>query len=156
MLAYEVVGHVVEQTGLLVAFGTLAPDVVKEHGEGTHAELVHAFELVDDVDGVLLDPLDVHAGVYGPDELYVVLTGTLHELVNLAGLLCGVGLTPAVAVPGVIFRTVDIDVHLLLSVEVELTQAVGVAPRVAVEAFDDASTLYAGVVCDFTLHDLRF
>ena len=130
----EIVVDIVEELGLFVGFCALAPDVVEEHCERAHAKVVHLFELRNKGIAVLGCPFDVNARVNGPVEVHVVLLCNLHKLGNAVSLCLGVGNAPFVAVPGVVLGAIDIYVHLVLSIEIELAQTRLVAPGCAVEA----------------------
>ena len=120
MAVDEVVVHIVQQFGLLVCLGSLAPDVVKEDGKRTYAESVHHLEFVYKVVAVFVVPLDVHARVDSPVEVYAVLLSHLVKLLYAVGFLGRVGLAPLVAVIGVVLRSVDVGVHLVASIELYL------------------------------------
>ena len=146
VLLHELVGHVVEQLGLLDTAGAFAEDVIEEDGERANAESVHGFEFLDHVHGVGLVPLDVEARVNGPDELHFVLVGFLYEFLHLVGLSGGIVLAPVVAVIRVVLRAVDIHVHLVGAVELKLADAVRLAPVVAIETFNHAALEDVGPV----------
>ena len=57
-------------------------------------------------------------------------------------------------VVGVILGTIHVDVHLLLAIEVKLTQTVLMAPGVAVETLYHAPAFHAGPVLHLHLHHL--
>ena len=77
--AYELVRHVVEQSCLLVALGTLSPDVIEEDRKGADAQRVHLLQLVDHGHGVLQIPAYVATWVYGPYELHLVAVSRFHQ-----------------------------------------------------------------------------
>ena len=133
-LLNEIVVDIVEQFGLLVGLCALAPNVIEEHCKGAHSEVVHLLEFCHKCIAVLVVPFYVNARVNGPIEVYIVLFGNLHKLGNAVSLGLGVGDAPFVAVPGVVFGAIDIYVHLVLSIEIELAQTRLVAPGCAVEA----------------------
>ena len=97
------------------------------------------FELVDDGFEVVGVVGNAASGVDGPDEVYVVLAGCLGEAAYDFGFVGGIVVAPLCAMVGVVFGPVDVDVELVAPVEVELALAVGIAPGVAVETFDDTS-----------------
>ena len=152
VLSHKLIGDVVEQLRLLHAARALARDVIEEHGKGAHAKAVHKFEFLDHVERVGLVPFNIYAGVNGPHEVHLILVRLSHEFLHLVGFGRGVVLTPAVAVVGVVLRAVDIDVHLVASVELELADAVGLAPVVSVEAFHHAALQHVGPVFHGHLH----
>ena len=78
----------------------------------------------------------------------------LHQFLQPCSLVLWVGVAPVGTVVRVILWAIHIDVQLVAAVELKLAQAVLVAPGVAVEAFDDASAIYAGPVLDAALHDV--
>ena len=74
----------------------------------------------------------------------------MRELLELLCLLLWIRLSPVRrAVVRIVLRTVDIHVHLVAAVEVELAQTCGVAPRLAIEAFHHSSVGDIGIICDF-------
>ena len=154
MLAHKVVGKVVEQTCLLVATCTLAPYVVEEYSERADAQVVHQFQFLSHVDGVLQAPLDIACGVDGPYELNLVLVCCVNEFLQFGSLVGWIGLAPACAVVGIVLRTEHIGIHLVLAIEIELAQAVLVAPGVAIETLDDTTVGYAGIVGNLACHNL--
>lgn len=84
--------------------------------------------------------------MYGPVEVYAAELGALVELLDACGLVGGVCLAPVCPVVGVVLRAVDVDVHLVAAVEVELAQAVLVAPWAAVESLDAPAEGHVGPV----------
>ena len=146
---HEVVGQAVEQCGLPLRIGALARDVVEEEGEVAHAEVIHQVELAHEVAVVFFVPLDVLARMDGPDEVDTRPLAGFDEFLDLGGFVGGIGLAPVgTAVVGVVFRAVEIGIHLETAVEVDEREARLVRPRRAVEAFDDAAVGQAGPVVD--------
>ena len=91
----------------------------------------------------------------GPVEDDVVLLGALYQLLQLLGFLFGIGLAPVGrAVVGVVLGTVNVDVHLVASVEVQLAEACLVAPGLAVETFHHAAVGNVGIVRDLHHREL--
>ena len=148
MLGDEVVVHIVQEFGLLVGLGAFAPDVVEEHGEGADAQVVHLFEFGHERVAVLCSPFDVDARVDGPVEVHAPLFGVFVQFLYAFGFGIGVSLSPVVAVVGVVLGTVDIDVHFVASVELNLAQACLVAPRSAVETLHGSPECHVGPVGD--------
>ena len=142
----EVVVDVVEQGCLLVGFRALAPDVVEEDGEGADAKGIHFLELGHECVAVGIVPFDVDAGMDGPVEFHTPLLGVLVEFLNAFGFVLGIRHAPVVAVVGVVLGSVDVDVHLVASVELDLAEASLVAPWRAVKALDRAAEGHVGPV----------
>ncbi len=82
---------------------------------------------------VFIVPLDVHPRVNGPIEVDTPQFRTLVEFLQLLGFAFGIRLAPVVAMIGVVLRAVDVDVHLVVAVEIELAEAVLMAPGLSVE-----------------------
>ena len=82
----------------------------------------------------------------GPYELNLVFVSSIYQFLQLSSLGSGVGLAPACTVVGVVLGTEHIGVHLILTIEIELAQTVLVAPGIAIEALDDATVSYTGIV----------
>ena len=78
----------------------------------------------------------------------------LHQFLQPLSLVLWIGVAPVGTVVRVVLGAIHIDVQLVAAVELKLAKAVLVAPGVAVEAFDDASAIYAGPVLDAALHDV--
>ena len=146
----EFVVYLVEQERLHVPPLSLAEDVVKEHGKGPDAQLVHHLKFFDDVVHVLFRPLDVLAGVDGPDKVHVVFLRHLHQFLDLGGLVRGIGVPPVGGgVVGIVLRPVDVCVHLVLAVKAQLAQTGLMAPWSAVEAFHRSAEFDVRPVRDF-------
>ena len=139
MLAHEVVRQVVHQACLLLASRALAAYVVEEDGKGADAKPVHEVQLVHYGKAGGPVPLDVAARVDGPNELHVVAMSSLYEFPQPCSLCLGIGFAPMCPMVGVVLRPIDVDVQSAFSVELELPQAVLMAPGIAVEALNDAS-----------------
>ena len=155
MLAHEIVGQVVQEASLLVATCTFAPYIVEEYSEGAYTQVVHQFQFLGHVDGILQAPLDVTGRMDGPYELHLVLVGGVYQFLQFGGLVGRIGFAPACTVVGVILRTEHIGIHLVLAIEIKLAQTVLVAPGVAVETLDDTAVRYAGIVGNLAFHNLR-
>ena len=126
----------VQQKGLHVPPLALSEDVVKKHGKGTDAQLVHHLKLFDDVVHVFFRPLNVFAGVDGPDKVHMVFLRHLHQFPDLGGLVRGIGIPPVGGrVVGIVFRPVDVCVHFVLPVKAQLAQTGFMAPGSAVKTF---------------------
>ena len=130
---------IVEQGGLLFAFGSFAPNIIEEDGKGANAEAVHPFEFLNKFLAVFIVPLDVHPWMNGPIEIDAPQFRTLVELLQLLRFTRGVRLAPVVAMIGVVLRPIDVDIHLVAAVEIELAEAVFMAPRLSVEALNRPS-----------------
>ena len=149
--------EVVEHAGLHLGLGALAADVIEEHREGTHAEVVHHPEFLAAVPevvhhpvAVLVGPADVAAGVDGPDEVDVVFARGRGQFADLGGLFGRVGFAPPVGEPveRVVLGAVDVGVELEPAVEPDLGEARGMFPRGAVEPLDGAAPIDVGPVGD--------
>ena len=56
----------------------------------------------------------------------------------------------------IIFRTIDVDIHLVATIEINLAQAVFVTPRTTIETFDGAAEFHIGPVLDGASLELSF
>ena len=144
--------HILGLLGTLRLLGT--EDVVEEDGKGTYTEGIHPLQLLDRALQVGLVPLDIATRVHGPYEVHLVLCRRLGQFADALCLVGRVGLTPLVAVVGVVLGTIYIYVHLVASVEVELAQAVLVAPGVSVETLHHAALQHVGPVLHLGGHHL--
>ena len=147
---HEIRVDVVEKVCLLVSLCAFAPNVVEEYGERAHTKLIHGFELVHHGVTVSFCPLDIHPGVNCPVEVYTVLVCCIKKHLKACCFFGGIRHAPLVAVVGVVLRTVDVNVHLVLRVEVELRKAVFLAPGSAIETFNYATERHVGEVGDDT------
>ena len=139
--------QVVQQVGLLVGLGTFARNVVEEHGKATYPQLIHLLELVQQILAVFVVPLDVLPRMDGPIEDDIVLAGLVYQLLQLGRLAFGIGLAPVrSAVIGVVLGTVQIDIHLVATVKVQLAQAGFMTPGGAVETLNHATVGHVRVV----------
>ena len=147
---HELFVDVVQEFGLSVGIGSFARDVVEEHGKGAHAQVIHLLELAEQVVTVFLIPLDVLARMNGPYEVYGIFLGYLNEFLDLLGFLFRIRQAPVGrAMIRVILWTVDIGVHLVLSVELQMTKTCLMAPRSTIEAFHHATETDFRPVGDF-------
>ena len=140
----------VQRIHVLSLLGTLrllcTEDVVKEDGEGTYAERIHPLELLYRAVEVGLSPLDVATGMHSPYEVHLVLCSGLGQFADALCFSLGIGLTPLVTVVGVILGTVDVYVEFVLAIEVELAEAVLVAPGVTVKTLYHTALEHVGPV----------
>ena len=126
----------VQEFRLLYRVGTLAGNIIKEDGERAHTEVVHQVELVNQVLIVFLVPLDVLSRMDSPHEVYSVAATSLNEFADVLSLFLRIRQAPVrTAVIWVILRTVEIGVHLVLSVIVDEGKTHLMRPRFAIEAF---------------------
>ena len=152
----EMVIDIVQQVCLLVGFCSFTPDVVKEDGESANAEGIHLLQLRHEVVSVFHRPFDIYTRMDCPVELHTVFLCVLVEFLDAGSLILGIRFSPLIAVVGVILRTVDIDVHLVTTVEFNLTETGFVTPGRAVEAFDRAAIGDIGPVRHFRFLQFAF
>ena len=145
---------IVEQFGLLLTARAFAGNIVKENGERTNAELIHLLELVHEIVAILRCPTNIAAGMDSPVEIHPAGVGTIHQFTQLSRFLFGIGVAPVLTVVGIVLRAVDIDVHLVATVEIELAQTVFVTPRTTVEPFDRTTECHIGPVLHGTFFEL--
>ena len=116
--------------------------------------MVHNLQLCHEFVAVLVVPFDVNARVYCPVEVHTVLLGYLDELGNAVCLYLGVWLAPLVAVPGVILRAINVYIHLVATIELQLALACLVAPWCAVETLYCSAERHVGPVGNCTCLEL--
>jgi hypothetical protein len=122
-------------------------DVVHQQSETAHAHLPHRVDLGD-------QPLELRrigvdhrqSGADAEHEFDEVALGALDEFAESLRVGGGVRLAPPFAVVGVVFRGVEVDVHLVRAHKVEHAQARLVAPRDAVEPLHHAAPLKRRVI----------
>ena len=86
-----------------------------------------------------------------PDEVHLVGSGFLYQIFDLCRFLFRIRLAPVRgAVVGIVFRPVDIGVHLHFAIKTKLLDAVGVAPGIAVKTFNSSTIGDIGIVFDDT------
>ena len=148
MLSDELIRHVVEQCGLLFATRSLTANVIEEHTERAHANVVHPLTLAHNGQAVIKVPTNITTGMNGPHELHVVHPRTLDELLHTLDLLRGIGVAPMTAVVGVVLRTIDKHVHLLFAHEVKQAQTVLMAVGIAIIALYHSALRHLRIVDD--------
>ena len=138
-----------ERRAVAVAVPATVVDVVERDVERADAEVVHLLQLGHE--RLVVGVARVADGVAGGEregEAHVVRGRRLHEVAQLGELVGGVGITPALAVIGVVLRRVDVGVRLDVAVEVDLVEPLVVRPGLAVEALDRAAQRHGRVVAD--------
>ena len=147
---YKVFVDVVQQLCLFDRVGSFTRNIVKENSERAHAQVIHLFKLRQQVVTVFLIPLDVLSRMNGPYEIDFIFFSHLYQFLQLFGFFFGIGQTPVGrTVVRVVFRSVDIRVHLVFAIEFELAQTSGMAPRSAIESFHYTAEADGGVVFYF-------
>ena len=139
MTLHKHIVDIVEECCLLLALGALSPNIIEEDSKGTYAEVVHLFEFGHQMLTVLIVPLDIESRVDGPVKMHTTKFGTLVELLDTCSLFVGIRLAPVGTVVGIILRTVDIHIHLMASIEVQLAQPMLMAPGTSVKTLDAAA-----------------
>ena len=151
----QLLGDVVHKLGLLVAARTFAtPNVVEEHSECAHTEVIHCLQFVYDVLSVGLVPLNVVTRVYCPHKIHLIGFGCVYILCDFLTLCRRVFLTPFILVINIVFGAVDIYVHLLATEHLEEAHTVGLAVGVAIVTLDKTALRYVGIVGYGNLHHL--
>ena len=138
--------NIVEQFSLLLTARTFAGNIVEEDSKRTNAEIIHLLEFLHEVVAIFRRPTNISAGVDGPVEVHAASVRTIHQFTQLSRFLFGIRIAPVLTVIGIVLRTVDIDVHLVATVEIELAQAMFVTPRTAVETLDRTAEGHIGPV----------
>ena len=92
----------------------------------------------------------------GPVKVYTAFFRILIQFLYAFGLGLGVRHAPAVAVVGVVFRSVNVYIHFVTAVKIELAQACAVAPRRSVETFHHSTEFYVGPVSDGACFETPF
>ncbi len=145
----KITGEIVQQFHLLLGIGTLALYIIKEYCKRTHTEVVHHIELVDQAVIVLLVPAYILPGMYRPHEIDMVTFGILHKFTDIFSFIGRIGLTPVWrAVVRVILRTIDVIVHLVLSIKIKQRHAHLMRPWRAIESLYHTTVLHLGIVID--------
>ena len=133
---HKLLSQAVQEFRLLDWVGTLAGNIIKEDGERTHTEVVHQVELVNQVLIVFLVPLDILSWMDSPYEIYTVATASLYEFADVLSLFLWIRQAPVrAAVIRIILWTIEIGVHLVLSIIVDEGKTHLMRPRLAIEAF---------------------
>ena len=146
----EVVPNVVQLSTLQRGIGTA--EVIEEDGKVAHAQRIDIFQFRHNCLEVGLAVRDASTCVNGPYKVDVSLAGIGSQFCNDSPLLGRVVGAPLRAMVGVVFGTIDIDVHLVRGIEVELTLSVFGTPGIAIETFNHSALERAGIVLDGDAH----
>ena len=144
MLADEVFQNVVRELHLALSLADFAAGVIYQHAEIPHPQVVHLLQLgakcVQLVAAAVFLPAHGVGRVNSPDKTHMIAVRIRNEVFQFCGFFLGVGFVAALAVVvGVVFRGVDVGVHLVAPHEAEDGAAGFKAPRCAVVAFHYAA-----------------
>ena len=148
--------NIVEQFRLFFCTRTFARNIVKENSERTDAKPIHLLEFIHEIVAVFVRPFDVKSWVNSPVEIHTALVSTNIEFLEQFCLLFRVCFAPMLTVIRVIFRSIDVNIHLVATIEVNLSQAVFVTPRTSVETFDRTAKFHIRPVLDGASFELSF
>ena len=138
LLLEEVGDDAVADLGMELRVGSA--EVVEEDGKGAEAGVVHPAELAEERLVVRLVPLlEAAAEVDCPGEEDLVRLRDLEELLEVGHLRRRIGLAPLAVVVGIVLRSVDEDVHIVLAHELEEREPSLRSPRTPVVAFHHAA-----------------
>ena len=133
---HKLLSQAVQEFRLLHWVGTLAGNIIKEDSERTYTEVVHQVELVNQVLIVFLVPLDILSRMDSPYEIYTVATASLYEFADVLSLFLRIRQAPVrAAVIRIILWTIEIGVHLVLSIIIDEGKTHLMRPRLTIEAF---------------------
>ena len=150
-LCFHKVGvDIVQEFSLLISLCAFSPNIVEENGKRTHTKLIHGFEFLHHGVAIGFCPLNIYTGVDCPVEVYTVLVRSVEKNLKACCFFGGIRLTPLITVIRVILRTVNVNVHLVLSIEIELRESVFLTPGCAIETFNYATESNVREVGDFT------
>ena len=153
VLHNKVFPHIVAFSHLQVSIGTTK--VVEEDREVAHTERVNVFQLIHNGFEIAFAVIDRATRVDSPHKRYVVLLSCFGQAANNGSFIIRVVFSPLFAMVRVVFGTIHVDVQLVLTIEVELTLTVGIAPRVSVETFDHTTLGASWIVLNFNAHHVR-
>ena len=141
LLVDKLLVQVIQELHLAFRFGALPADVVKKHGKGAEPQVIHHLKLLHGGFPVRLPPVNVRSGVHRPDKIHLVLLRDLHQLFQVLRHVRGIRLAPTLGktVEHVVLRAVDVSIHLVLPVKLELADASFLPPGQAVKAFNGAA-----------------
>ena len=121
----------------------LALDIVKEYGEALYAHRMNRFQLSQHGLFIRLArparKTQVKTRRYGEDHLHARSPRLGGKTLQREHLLQRIRLTPLLAMVRIVLRRVDVEIHAVLAQEVQHHAPLGLRPRSAVEALDDAA-----------------
>ena len=93
--------------------------------------------------------------MYSPIEDNAIISCRLNQLCYLLSLIFGIGLSPLwYTMIRIVLRSVDINIEFITSVKLQLTKSILKTPWRAIEAFNDTSIRYIGIIRDCSLSNL--
>ena len=84
----------------------------------------------------------------------MVLLSSLCQTANNSSLVVRIILAPLRTMVRVVLRTIHINVHFILTIKVELTLTVGIAPRVTIKTLNHTALCTSRIVLNFNRHHL--
>ena len=133
---YEIIINIVQQFRLFLRIRPFARNIIKEHGKRADTELIHLFKLGKQQVTVFLIPFDVLSRMDSPHKVNFVLTRHSYQFLQLQCFLLRIRQTPVGrTVIRIVFRTIDISIHLILSIELQLAKTCLVTPRSSIKPF---------------------
>ena len=141
LLVDKLLVQVIQELHLAFRLGTLPANVVKKHGKGAEPQIIHHLKLLHGRLPVRLSPVNIRTGVHGPDEIHLVFLRDLHQLLQILGHIRRIRFPPPLGktVKHVVLRAVDVGIHLVLPVKLELADAAFLPPRQPVKTFNSAA-----------------
>ena len=147
--------QIIQQLSLLFSLGSFAGNVIEEHRKGTYPQLIHTFKLLQQQVTVFFIPFDVLSRMNSPVKDYTIFISLVHQFLQLGSLLCRIRLAPVrSAVIRIILRTIQIDIHLVASVEFQLTETGFMTPGSTIKAFYNSTIRHIGIVGHFCQRQL--
>ena len=156
MFAHKDRVYIVEELSLFLTARTFTRDVVEEDSKRADAKTIHLLKFVHKIVAIFIRPFDIESRVDCPIEVYPTLVRTDIEFLEQFCFILRICLAPMLTVIRIIFRTIDVDIHLVATIEVNLSQAVFVTPRTTIETFDGAAEFHIGPVLDGASLELSF
>ena len=156
MFAHKDRVYIVEELSLFLTARTFTRDIVEEDSKRADAKTIHLLKFVHKIVAIFIRPFDIESRVDCPIEVYPTLVRTDIEFLEQFCFILRICLAPMLTVIRIIFRTIDVDIHLVATIEINLTQAVFVTPRTTIETFDGAAEFHIGPVLDGASLELSF
>ena len=147
---YKLLCQTIQQLNLSVRVGSLAWNIIKEDSKWLHTSLIHEVKFVHKVLIVFLVPLDILTWMNSPNEVYTVLLAGCNKFSDILHLILWIRQTPVRrTVIRVVLRSIDISIHLVLTVEVNQWKAYCVWPWCTIETLHNTTIGKYWCIADF-------
>ena len=150
-LLHEFAVDAIDQVSVILAAVRSAQVIIRDT-ELTDTEIIQLFEFSDQ--GVIIAVgavIESVSWMHAPAEAHVVFLAFFGQLTQLFRFVVRIQIAPLIFVIWVIFRRIDIRVHLELAGLAHQRETVFEAPWITIETFDKSTQLYIWVIGDDSL-----